>query len=176
MLRSHRSANERSSFLRTQLRCDASRSMRAHAVVRPHPSRRAHAYSNLRDAAARALLGMRTLPRPTRSRHGLGARAALARFCGPLTPAMSSPGGAGGLCSDSKMRADFPPGRPGVISFGYGLVARHALRHRFPHTCDRLSRPRQARLRPFSHRLSEILPIPLPTGDELEPGDDLLAP
>jgi hypothetical protein len=29
------------------MRCDASRSMRAHALVRPHPSRRAHAHSSL---------------------------------------------------------------------------------------------------------------------------------
>src|SRR6266508_5227064 len=127
-------------------------------------------------AAARALLRMRALPRPTRSPQCLGARAALARFRGALTPAISPPGGAGGLRSDSKMRADFPPGRPGVVSFGYGLIARHALRHRFPHACDRLSRPRQARMRPFPHRLGEILPVALPTGDELESGDDLLAP
>src|SRR6266566_3192968 len=115
----------------------------------------AGADASIGTVALRCVSSMRAFPRPTRSPQGLGARAALARFRGTLAPAISPPGGAGGLRSDSKMRADFPPGRPGVVSFGYGLIARHALRHRFPHACDRLSRPRQARMRPFSHRLGE---------------------
>jgi len=43
-----------------EARCDASRSMRAHTSARPHPSRRAHARSSLRNVSASALLRMRT--------------------------------------------------------------------------------------------------------------------
>jgi hypothetical protein len=45
----HRSAT-RAQVLPKPTRCDASRSMRAHAAARPHPSRRAHAPSRLRNA------------------------------------------------------------------------------------------------------------------------------
>src|SRR5262245_37049900 len=106
----------------------------------------------------------------------LGPYRTPARIRGPPNPAITPPGGAGGLCSDSIMVADLPPRRSGVVSFGYGLIARRALRHRFSHACDRFSRPRQSRTRAFPHRLGEILLVALPTCDELESGDHLLAP
>jgi len=74
------------------------------------------------------------------------------------------------------MLADLPPSRPGIVSVRYGAVAGHALGHRFLHAPDGLAAARAARLRPFSHRLGEILPISLPSGHELQPGDDLVAP
>jgi hypothetical protein len=74
------------------------------------------------------------------------------------------------------MLADLPPGCTVVIGFGYGLIARHTSRHRFLHAGDRLSSTREARLRPLPHRLGEIFAVSLPTGYELQPGNDLLAP
>ena len=56
----HRSADARAGASPAQARCDASRSMRANRVARPHPSRRAHARSSLRNVSASALLRMRT--------------------------------------------------------------------------------------------------------------------
>ena len=54
----HRSADARAGASPAQARCDASRSMRANRVARPHPSRRAHARSSLRNVSASALLRM----------------------------------------------------------------------------------------------------------------------
>ena len=74
------------------------------------------------------------------------------------------------------MLADFPPSRAGIISFRYGAVAGHSLGHRFLHARDGLSAARAARLRALLHCLGEILPVSLPSGHELQPGDDLVAP
>jgi hypothetical protein len=57
MLRSIAAHNERG-CVHSRGRCDASRSMRAHSVARPHPSRRAHAHSSWRHHLACALLRM----------------------------------------------------------------------------------------------------------------------
>ena len=44
----HRSATQAQVLSAADARCGASRSMRAHALARPHPSRRAYAHSSLR--------------------------------------------------------------------------------------------------------------------------------
>ncbi len=48
----HRSATQAQVLSAADARCDASRSMRAHALARPHPSRRAYARSSLRDRSS----------------------------------------------------------------------------------------------------------------------------
>jgi len=89
---------------------------------------------------------------------------------------MSAPCGAGSLRSNSKMLTDLPPSGTGIVGFGYGPTARHTPRHRFFHAGDRLSAARDTCLRPLLQCLGEIFPVSLPTGDEFQPGDDLIAP
>src|SRR5260221_12361547 len=100
---------------------------------------------------------------------------ALPRLHRPPAAAISPPRGTGSLRGEAKMRADLPPGGSGVIGLRYGPIASHPGCDRLLHIRDRLSTAREARLRPFPQCLGEGYPVALPTGDELEPRDHLLA-
>src|SRR5260221_12056317 len=99
----------------------------------------------------------------------------LPRLHRPPAAAISPPRGTGSLRGEAKMRADLPPGGSGVIGLRYGPIASLPGCDRLLHIRDRLSTAREARLRPFPQCLGENYPVALPTGDELEPRDHLLA-
>src|SRR5439155_17053063 len=107
------------------------------------------------------------------ARPGAGGAASLP----PLrrAPVVSARRGAGSLRGDAEMRADLAPGRAGVEGFRYCPIARHTGGDCPGHARDCLSAARAARLRPFAQCLGESCAVAFPTGNELEPRDDLLA-
>ena len=101
---------------------------------------------------------------------------ALPRLRRAPVPARSPRCGARSLRADAEMYADLPPGRTGVIGLCYCPIARYTAGDFPRHARDCLSTARQARLRPLLQCLGKSCAVAFPAGDELEPGDDLLAP